>query len=315
MSANDPRIQTLYLTADNSGQRLDQYVAAMLTGVSRSEVQRLIKASAIRVNGRATKASLRLEPGDEVAIDLPQPEPQTVEAQSLPLTAIYEDADIVVIDKPAGMVVHPAYGNREGTLVNAALARWPEMRAVGDDESRAGIVHRLDKDTSGVIALARTQAALESLQAQFKARTTEKHYLALVEGVPPSGSGIIDAPIGRDPKRRKRMAVIRSGREAQTRYDVLEDLQSNALIDAAPRTGRTHQIRVHLAWLGHPVVGDRLYGFRKQRIRLRRLFLHAASLSLDHPTTGERMTFEAPLPPGLEDILAKLRRNLRAGFG
>lgn len=314
MAANEPRIQTIYLTADDSSPRLDQYVAAMLTGVSRSEVQRLIKAGAIRVNGEPAKASLRLEPGDEVAIDLPQPEAQTVEAQSLPLVVLYEDADLVVIDKPAGMVVHPAYGNREGTLVNAALAQWPEMRAVGDDESRAGVVHRLDKDTSGVIALARTPAALESLQDQFKARTTEKHYLALVEGVPSSSSGIIDAPIGRDPKRRKRMAVLRGGREAQTRYDVLEDLQSNALIDAAPRTGRTHQIRVHLAWLGHPVVGDRLYGFRKQRIRLRRLFLHAASLSLDHPTTGERMTFESPLPASLEDVLAKLRRNLRAGY-
>jgi 23S rRNA pseudouridine1911/1915/1917 synthase len=175
-------------------------------------------------------------------------------------------------------------------------------------------VHRLDKDTSGVIVLARTPEALRALQRQFRRRTVYKRYLALVEGVPGSPSGIIEAPIGRDPKNRKRMSVVKGGREAVSRYDVLEDLGSNALVAVEPGTGRTHQIRVHLAWLGNPIVGDRLYGYRKQRIGLKRLFLHAAELHVDSPSTGERLEFRAPLPASLEDILAKLRRNLPAGW-
>jgi 23S rRNA pseudouridine1911/1915/1917 synthase len=184
------------------------------------------------------------------------------------------------------------------------------MEHVGGVE-RAGIVHRLDKDTSGVIVLAKTPQALEALQAQFKARTVYKRYVALVEGVPGSSSGLIEAPIGRDPKQRKRMAVVRDGREAATRYNLLEDFDSFSLLELELLTGRTHQARVHLAWLGHPVVGDSVYGYRKQRIKMKRLFLHAANLHVDSPSGGERLEFEAPLPVGLQDVLAKLRRGQR----
>ncbi len=300
----------LELTAAEGGERLDRFVADSLPQLSRSAVQRLIKDGEIQVNGQPAKASLRLEAGDRVQITLPPDEPTDIQPESIPLDVLYEDEDLAAVNKPAGMVVHPAYGHTTGTLVNAALARWPEMAAAGGME-RAGIVHRLDKDTSGVIVLAKSAAALEALQAQFKARTVHKRYLALVEGVPATPGGLIDAPIGRDQKQRKRMAVRHDGRKAVTRYTLLEDLDSHALLALEPQTGRTHQIRIHLAWLGHPVVGDQVYGFRKQRIKMKRLFLHAAELQVDSPTSGDRLTFEAPLPAGLQNILDKLRQNQR----
>ncbi|NDJ35831.1 MAG: RluA family pseudouridine synthase [Chloroflexi bacterium] len=293
---------------EDAGERLDKFIAAALPALSRSEVQRLIKAEGIRVNDGPAKASYRLEAGDRIAMTLPDPPDHTVYAEDIPLEILYEDDALAAISKPAGMVVHPAYGHRQGTVVNAALTIWPQMRSVGESEERAGVVHRLDKDTSGVLVLAKTSAALMDLQAQFKARTVEKHYVTLVEGTPESSSGVIDAPIGRDPDQRKRMAVVHGGREAVTRFTLLEDLHTHALLDVEPHTGRTHQIRVHLAWLGNPVVGDRVYGYRKQRIKLKRLFLHAASLELDSPLTGERLRFEAPLPVGLQNIVDKLRR-------
>jgi 23S rRNA pseudouridine1911/1915/1917 synthase len=301
---------SLELTAAQGGERLDRFVADSLPQLSRSVVQRLIKAGEIQVNDQPAKASLRLEPGDRVRVTLPPEESTAVQPEPIPLSVLYEDADLAVVDKPAGMVVHPAYGHTSGTLVNAALARWPEMAAVGGEE-RAGVVHRLDKDTSGVIALAKSAAALEALQAQFKARTVYKRYLVLVEGVPATPTGLIDAPIGRDQKQRKKMAVRHDGRPAVTRYTLLEDLDTHSLLALEPKTGRTHQIRIHLAWLGHPVVGDRVYGFRKQRIRMKRLFLHAAELHLDSPTGGGRIKVEAPLPAGLQNILDKLRQNQR----
>ena len=311
--ANTPQ-SIVRLVAEEGGERLDKFAAAALGDVSRAEIQRLVKAGGVLVNGRAERASYRLEPGDVVELTLPERDVPTVQPEEVELEVLYEDADLVAVNKPAGMVTHPAFGNLSGTLVNAALARWPEMRDVGPELARAGVVHRLDKDTSGVIVLARTPEALRALQRQFRRRTVYKRYLALVEGVPGSPGGIIEAPIGRDPKNRKRMSVVKGGREAVSRYDVLEDLGSNALVAVEPGTGRTHQIRVHLAWLGNPIVGDRLYGYRKQRIGLKRLFLHAAELHVDSPSTGERLEFRAPLPASLEDILAKLRRNLPAGW-
>jgi 23S rRNA pseudouridine1911/1915/1917 synthase len=298
------------LTAVQGGERLDRFVAAALPQLSRAAVQRLIKAGHIQVNDQPAKASLRLEVGDRVHVTLPPAEPTDIQPEAIPLAVLYEDADLAAVDKPAGMVVHPAHGHTGGTLVNAALARWPEMAAVGGPE-RAGIVHRLDKDTSGVIVLAKTPAALEALQAQFKARTIYKRYLALVEGTPATPTGLIDAPIGRDQRQRKRMAVRHDGRPAVTRYTLLEDFDSHSLLAVEPQTGRTHQIRIHLAWLGHPVVGDLVYGFRKQRIKMKRFFLHAAELELDSPSTGERLKFEAPLPAGLQNVLDKLRQNQR----
>lgn len=296
------------LTASQDDQRIDQFVADALPDLSRTEVQRLIKAGEIKVEGQPVKPSYRLTVGEAITVNLPAPVEKTVQAEEIPLDVLYEDTDLVAINKPAGMVVHPAHGNETGTLVNAALGRWPEMRRVTGEE-RAGVVHRLDKDTSGVIVLAKTNPALKSLQAQFKSRTTEKRYAALVEGVPASSTGVIDAPIGRDPKQRKRMAVVKKdGRPSVSRYSVLESFPRHALLDVNLLTGRTHQIRVHMAWLGHPVAGDRVYGFRKTSIPLKdRIFLHAAELQVDSPSTGERLTFIAPLPAELEAVLEELR--------
>jgi 23S rRNA pseudouridine1911/1915/1917 synthase len=307
MSAEASGERVIHAADDAEGERLDRFLTAAIPGLSRSEIQRLIKEKAVLVNAHPAKPAYRLAAGDAITVAVPPPEAQEVLPEDIPLDVLYEDADLVAVNKPAGMVVHPAFGNRSGTLVNAALARWPQMREVGGEE-RAGIVHRLDKETSGVIVLAKTPDALAALQAQFKARTIYKRYLALVEGVPASSEGIVEAPIGRDPKQRKRMAVVRDGRPATTRYDVLEDLTTHALLKLEPQTGRTHQIRVHLAWLGHPVVGDRVYGYRRQRIKMKRLFLHAAELHVDSPSAGGRLRFDAPLPVGLEDILTKLRR-------
>ncbi|GAB4476652.1 MAG: RluA family pseudouridine synthase [Anaerolineae bacterium] len=300
----EPRI--VELTARQGGERLDKFLAAGLQGVSRTEIQRLIKEAQVLVNGREARPSYRLEAGDVVCVALPLRPDDVVRPQDIPLEVLYEDADLVAVNKPPGMVVHPAQGSREDTLVNAALWRWPEMAAVGGPD-RAGVVHRLDKETSGVILLARTPAALAALQAQFKARTTTKQYLALVEGIPVSRAGVIEAPIGRDPRQRKRMAVVHEGRPSVTRYDVIEVFDEHALLAVEPKTGRTHQIRVHLAWLGHPVVGDRVYGFRRQRLKIGRMFLHAAALEVVSPSTGERLRFEAPLPPDLADVLSRLR--------
>jgi 23S rRNA pseudouridine1911/1915/1917 synthase len=305
----DPTLSSIQLTAEAAGQRLDQFVAGAVSDLSRTEVQRLIKAGQVVVNGRPSKASYHLEQGDTVRVDIPPRQLHTIHPEDIPLDVLYEDGDLAAVNKPAGMVVHPAYGNLSGTLVNAALARWPEMQRV-TGEDRAGIVHRLDKDTSGVIVLARTSAALKSLQAQFKARTVKKKYVALVDGHPPTDTGLIDAPIGRDKRLRKRMAVIPRGRPSQTRYDVLEKFEECCLLSLEPASGRTHQLRVHLAWLGHPVVADAVYGHRKQRTACPRLFLHAAELQVDSPSTGERLTFSAPLPAELEDVLAGLRAEL-----
>jgi 23S rRNA pseudouridine1911/1915/1917 synthase len=204
------------------------------------------------------------------------------------------------------MVVHPAYGHREGTLVNAVLAHAPEVADVGGLE-RAGIVHRLDKDTSGLIIIAKDNETRIALQKQFKRRRVQKTYLALAEGHVDPREGIVDAPIGRDKRDRKRMAVVRSGRPARTRYRVREYFDDHTLVEVMPRTGRTHQIRVHMAWLGYPLVGDDIYGYRRQRVLKHRHFLHAARLRFTHPATGAEVEFEAPLPPALSALLESLR--------
>ncbi len=299
----------VHLLAESSGQRLDVFVAEALPDLSRSEVQRQIKAGRVLVNDMRSKPAHRLDAGDRVLVFRSASEPPAIAPEDIPLDILYEDNDLVVIDKPAGMVVHPAHGNMSGTLVNAALARWPQMQDVGGSE-RAGVVHRLDKPTSGVLVLAKTSKACEVLQMQFKERTVYKCYIALVEGSLDAHAGIIDAPVGRDPRRRKRMAVVHTGRQALTRYRLVEDLSPYALLEVEPQTGRTHQIRVHLAWLGHPIVGDRVYGYRKQSIKLKKhIFLHAAEIHFDSPTTGERLRFVALLPAALEDILTKLRQG------
>jgi 23S rRNA pseudouridine1911/1915/1917 synthase len=300
--------ETREITANSAGERLDKYLAAQFADLSRAQVQMLIRAGQVTVNGVAAKASLRLEGGERVCVQVPvvedadEPEPEAI-----PLVVLYEDEHVAVVDKPAGMVVHPAFGHQSGTLVNAALSRWPQIAEFAE-AGRAGIVHRLDKETSGAILIAKTPLALESLRAQFQARTVGKRYVALVEGLPETPEGVIDAPIGRDSRQRKRMAVVRDGREALTEFRVVEVFASFSLLEVWPKTGRTHQIRAHLAFIGHPVVGDTVYGRRKQPFTLKRHFLHAASLTFAHPVSGEPIAVESPLPVALQNLLDKLPR-------
>ena len=232
----------------------------------------------------------------------------TSSPERIALDVIYEDEHLAAVNKPAGMVVHPAYGHHSGTLVNALLARWPQTVDVGGPD-RAGIVHRLDKDTSGLILIAKTEPTHTALQRQFKRRQVKKTYLALVENHPSPRQGLIDAPIGRDKRHRKRMAIVRSGREARTAYQVVQLFDEHSLVELHPETGRTHQLRVHLAWLGHPVVGDPVYGYRKQRLFQGRHFLHAHRLELTHPVTGASLSLTAPLPDDLAELLRRLQRR------
>ncbi len=299
--------RTIVLTVMVAGERLDKYLAQTISDLSRAQVQRLIAAGRVTVNGESVnKASLRLEVGDEVMVRVPPPESTEVHPEAIPLSIVYEDDDLLVVDKPAGMVVHPAHGHRSGTLVNALLSRYPQLAEVGGAE-RAGIVHRLDKDTSGLILVAKNEAAQQELQRQFKHHAVEKVYLALVEGRLEPERGIIDAPIGRDKQQRKRMAVVRSGRQASTAYRVIERFEDHTLVEVRPQTGRTHQIRVHFAFIGHPLVGDRVYGYRRQRLGLGRQFLHAQALSFRLPSSGEVVEFHSPLPDDLRQVLADLR--------
>jgi 23S rRNA pseudouridine1911/1915/1917 synthase len=299
------------------GERLDKFLTDQLAAhgiaLSRVRVQQLIKEGAVRLNGKPEKPAYRLAQGDQLDVQL-TPEliapdlNRALQPEPLPLRILYRDADIAAIDKPAGMVVHPAAGNAHGTLVNALLAHFPQVASVGG-ENRAGIVHRLDKETSGVILVALSEAARLHLMAQFAARSVRKRYLALVDGAPSTLSGVINAPIGRDPAQRKRMAILpanRGGREAISQFQVLERFAQHTLLEVLPQTGRTHQIRVHLAFIGCPIVGDAVYGRRKPTLKLGRHFLHAESI-LFRNLAGEQVRVQAPLPPELARTLAALR--------
>lgn len=303
--------QIVEFTVDTPKERLDKLVVAHVGDrLSRAQIQALIKDGRVTVNGERIKAGIKLKGGEKVQVIIPARETsQSVQPEAIPLVVLYEDEDLAVIDKPAGMTVHPGVGSEQGTLVSAMLARWPEIARMNVDEKRAGIVHRLDKDTSGLIVIARHDAARRKLMAQFQARTVEKTYLALLEKAPPTEVGRIDAPIARDASQRKRMAVVRGGRPAVTEYELIERnfKDGQALARIRLHTGRTHQIRVHMAFIGCPIVGDSVYGYRRQRLTLKRHFLHAARLCFDHPRTGERLCFDSPLPPGLLDVLEKLR--------
>ncbi len=311
---------------DDAGtDRLDRWLASQLPDHSRNVIQRWIKEGSVKVNHRPVRANQRLIPGDQIEVILPEaPRVTTVEAEAIPLEVLYEDQDIIVVNKPAGLVVHPAPGHADGTLVNAILHHVPDLTGIGG-EVRPGIVHRLDKDTSGAMVVAKHEVALRNLQAQFKSRKVEKRYIALVEGKIEVEQGRIVAPIGRDARNRKRQAVIFAGntgalkaRPATTEYKVLarfvvplhNDLGRGTftLVEAHPITGRTHQIRVHFTWLGHPIVGDPIYGLKRQRLQSPRLFLHAAHLAFSVPSTGQWMQFSAPLPVELETVLTYLEQ-------
>jgi 23S rRNA pseudouridine1911/1915/1917 synthase len=296
--------EVLSLVVTEAGERLDRYVAEKCPHLSRTQAHKLIEDGLVTVNGRIAKAGLRLNRGDRVAITrLPQT-PTAPLPEPIPLPVIYEDDDLLVIDKPAGLTVHPAPGHPNHTLVNALLERVPELVESGD--LRPGIVHRLDKDASGLMVVAKHHSAQLNLIAQFKTRVVVKAYLVLVNGSLTPDDGTIEAPIGRDPRHRKRMAVVSEGegREARTNYHVLRHIGDNTLLEVRPETGRTHQIRVHLAAIGHPVVGDSVYGGKGKK--LNRLFLHASHLGFKLPATGEFREFTSELPPDLERALAEL---------
>ncbi len=294
---------TYTFTADRSGGRLDRFVADRLPELSRTRARELIDAGLVTVNGRPGKASLKLEPGDAVTVTVPPEKPLDLAPEAIPLAIIYEDDDLLVIDKPAGLPVHPAPGHPGHTLVNAVLSYLPRLKQETGD-LRPGIVHRLDKDTSGLILVAKNRTAQANLSAQFAARTVSKTYLVLVRGTLTPERGVIEASIGRDARNRQRMAVVEKGRAARTAYEVKKVFRGYTLAEIHPETGRTHQIRVHLNAIGYPVVGDATYGVPVPF--LDRQFLHAHRLTFRLPSTGEEATFTSPLPPDLEKALAAI---------
>jgi len=301
-------MEELLLRVEAPEGRLDRYIADRLPQFSRSLVQRLIASGRVLVNGAPTKASYCPLPGDVIQIRVPEQTPQEPVAERMPLQILFEDADMLVVNKPAGIVVHPSPGHPKGTLVNALLAHRPDLVRADLDPQRPGIVHRLDRDTSGVLVVATNREAQAALQAQFKAHQVQKTYLALLYGhlTPPEGA--IEAPLERDPEHRQRMRVApEGGRYARTEYCVREVFPGCTLVEARPLTGRTHQLRVHFCAIHHPVVGDRVYGYRRGAIASPRQFLHAWKLALTHPTTGAHLEFTAELPEDLAAVLQMLR--------
>ena len=276
--------------------RLDQMISCVIETYSRSSARELIKKGLVKVDGKIGKPSTRVAVGQQIIANIPEYQKTSLQPQEIELTVIYEDESLIVIDKPAGLSVHPGPGHPDGTLINAVMALCPDITGVGE-ENRPGIVHRLDMDTSGVIVVAKNDRSHRSLSDQFKNRTVTKRYVALVEGNMYQKKAIIDGPIGRDPHDRKKMAIVENGRDAKTEYAVNERFAQFDCLDVKPKTGRTHQIRVYLCSLGHPVAGDILYGTKVAG--LDRQFLHAASISLSHPIDDILMEFKSPLPQDL----------------
>jgi 23S rRNA pseudouridine1911/1915/1917 synthase len=328
MHPNAPQTQlaetlTLRIAETESGARLDAYLAAHLADWSRARIRRLIEAGDVIVEGRVVKPSYKLRADDEIEIELVAPPHAKFSAEDIPIEIVYEDADLAIVNKPAGLVVHPGAGALSGTLANALAFRFQSLPNQGDETNkraqtaRPGIVHRLDKNTSGLIVVALTESAHEKLSEQFRSREVFKSYVALAHGRFENDHGIIDQPIGRDPARRTRMAVVRSGRQAVSVYSVRRRYERFTLLDVEIKTGRTHQIRAHLEWLKHPIVGDKLYNAGRDRViqdaRLRarvqaldRQFLHAEQLRFRHPRTNEMMSFAVPLPAPLAELLEQL---------
>jgi 23S rRNA pseudouridine1911/1915/1917 synthase len=306
----------LKIGPEHAGLRLDAFLASQIEGWSRARLQKLIENEDVLVNGKPSKPSYKLRAGDDLEIELTVAPTSGFEPENIPLEIVYEDDTLVVVNKPAGLVVHPAAGTPSGTLANALAYHFQHLPD-RDTGVRPGIVHRLDRDTSGLLVVAKTEAALENLSDQFRDRTVFKSYIALVHGRVLSNTGKIDQPLARDPSNRTRMAVVRGGRNALTLYRVRRAFDRFTLLDVELKTGRTHQIRVHLAWLKHPVVGDETYGagrdntiqdprLRAQVRNLKRHFLHAEKLAFTHPKTKEFVKFESPMPEQLAEILQNL---------
>lgn len=298
---------SLAVGAADVGQRIDAWLAVKLEGLTRSHLQRLIRDGQVLVDGEPVKSNRRLREGETVIVDVPPPRPLEVEPENIPLSIVYEDFDLLVVNKPQGMVTHPAQGNYSGTLVNALLYHVHDLSGI-NGVLRPGIVHRLDKDTSGLLVVAKNDQAHLRLAADLKERRVRREYQALVHGNLLADQGTVDAPIARHPIQRKQMAVVPGGRSAVTHYQVLERLGNYTLLQLQLETGRTHQIRVHLAHIGHPVVGDPAYGPRRAHFDLAGQLLHAFRLSFNHPQSGEPLSFTAPLPEHFQRILRRLRR-------
>jgi len=298
----EPRTRTINVTQLET--RLDKYLSREYPELSRSRLQKLIEQGHVLVNGLGAKVSQRLNPGDRISISIPPAEPTSLVPEPLALEIVYEDNDLIVVNKPAGLTVHPAPGHTSHTLVNALLAYCPELAQFGDS-LRPGIVHRLDKDTSGLMIIAKNSVAQQNLINQFKSHLVTKKYLVLVKGKLSPERGIIEAPIGRHPANRKRMAIVNSGRQAKTNYEVKEYLNNYTLLEVKIETGRTHQIRVHLAAIGYPVVGDSVYGIKSPYSK--RQFVHAYRLGFRLPSNGEYREFNCDLPQDLKQTLSLLK--------
>ncbi|RJP54638.1 MAG: RluA family pseudouridine synthase [Anaerolineaceae bacterium] len=306
------RIETFPFT-DETPERLDKFLVRVLPEFSRARLQGLVSDGFVSVDGQpAKKSGQMLEAGAVIEVRIPPPVPSGLVGEDIPLDIVFENDDLLVVNKPAGMVVHPAAGHATGTLVHAVLGYDPEIEGIGGEE-RPGVVHRLDKETSGLIVLAKNERAHRWLQDQFRLRRVEKTYLALVDGAPPTPAGRVEAAIGRDPSRRKQMAVLPEGkgREAVSEYKTHESFTNHTLLEFHPHTGRTHQIRLHCAFLGCPIVGDMVYGRKKPTLQIDRHFLHAAKLKIILPNEKEPRLFEAPLPEELERVLEELRMGER----
>lgn len=305
--------QRLAFVFDQPGEeRLDKVLVQLIPDLTRSRLQALIKEGLVQINGMViTKTGFLVASGSQVEVRLPAPRPTNLEAEAIPLKVIFENDDLILIDKPAGMVVHPSAGHDQGTLVNAVLAHAPDLEGIGG-EQRPGIVHRLDKDTSGLILVAKNDAALNWLQDQFRLRKVRKVYIALSDGHPPTPTGRIEAAIGRDTAIRRKMAIVADakGRASASEYRVLESFDDHTYIEVHPETGRTHQIRLHLAFIGCPIVGDTVYGRKRPSLPIGRHFLHAAQLTIVLPGETEPRTFESPLPKDLQRVLDYLRGKM-----
>ncbi len=308
------KAQHMELTLNDRGQRLDKALTAAVPEISRMQWQRLIKEGQVLVNGKQANPSLKLKGGEKVSASIPEAVESDLTPEDIPLDVRYEDGDILVVNKPAGMVVHPGTGHQSGTLVNALLAYSPDLPGIGNTK-RPGIVHRLDRYTSGLLVIAKNDLAQRYLQEQFKARSVGKKYLALVHGQIQPPSALIDAPIGRDPRHRKRMGVIVPGtararsaraRSAQTHYRAITIYDDYSFIECTLHTGRTHQIRVHMAYIKYPIVGDHVYGRRKQKLLKKRQFLHAAELTFHRPSDQQEITIGAALPQELQQVIDQL---------
>ena len=296
----------LEISAADNGTRLDSYLAEQLEGISRSYLQKLIGDQLILVNQKAVKANYKIKTGDQLLVQIPEAAPIDIQPEPMDLDIVYEDSDLLIVNKPVGLVVHPAHGHYSGTLVNGLLAHCTDLSGI-NGKMRPGIVHRIDKDTSGLLMIAKNDLAHQHLAEQLKEHSIKRAYYALVQGVINEPAGLVDAPIGRHEVDRKKMAVtFKNSKEARTHYYVKERFARTTFIECRLETGRTHQIRVHMAYLGHPLVGDPLYGTRKNNLDFPGQALHAYALGFVHPRTGEKLYFEAPLPEHFQTVLKTL---------